>query len=167
MCNIASNFLSVLVSEEIESREEIAVVTEIGITQEKTWVVWFVLPAVIFKCKFWSLIELLVVFSVAVEQKEQVLAEVSAGESASPFFIKKPSAQKLVEGGSVVFECQVGGNPKPHVIWKKNGVLLTTGYRYSSPVTTVHLFCSKHVFKFHTQCEIVKQYYVYFCFILS
>lgn len=67
--------------------------------------------------------------SVAVETKELVTLEVSAGEAAAPFFVKKPAAQQLVEGGSVVFECQVGGNPKPRVIWKKNGLPLTTGYR--------------------------------------
>ncbi|KAL7385130.1 hypothetical protein ABVT39_016267 [Epinephelus coioides] len=97
-----SCYLLVKVSEEIESREETAV-TEIGITQEKI---------------------------IAMETKERVVAEVSTGESAAPFFIKKPTVQKLVEGGGVVFECQVGGNPKPHVIWKKSGVPLTTGYRY-------------------------------------
>lgn len=75
------------------------------------------------------MIKRLAFLSVAVETKEQVTVEVRTGESAAPFFMKKPAAQRLVEGGSVVFECQVGGNPKPHVIWKKNGLPLTTGYR--------------------------------------
>lgn len=83
------------------------------------------------------LIELLVSFSVAVEKKEQIVTEVSVGDSAAPFFIRKPSAQRLVEGGSVVFECQVGGNPKPHIIWKKSGVPLTTGYRYTPHLDTL------------------------------
>lgn len=55
----------------------------------------------------------------------------SGGEAAPPSFIKRPSAQCLVEGGSVVFQCQVAGNPRPHIIWKKSGVPLTTGYRYT------------------------------------
>lgn len=72
-----------------------------------------------------------------IETKEVSTAEVTAvaehveaGAGAAPFFVKKPFSQKLVEGGSVVFACQIGGSPKPHIYWRKNGILLTSGYRY-------------------------------------
>ncbi|XP_010785200.1 palladin [Notothenia coriiceps] len=96
-----SCYLLVKVSEEIESREETTTVTEMGMTQEKT-----------------------------VSMEQSVVTEVMSGEVAPPSFIREPSAQKLVEGGAVVFECQVAGSPRPHIIWKKGGVPLTTGYRY-------------------------------------
>ncbi|OCT63665.1 hypothetical protein XELAEV_18044764mg [Xenopus laevis] len=57
-------------------------------------------------------------------------APAETGEGIAPFFIRKPTMQKLVEGGKVVFDCQIGGNPKPHIYWKKAGVPLNTGYRY-------------------------------------
>lgn len=71
------------------------------------------------------------------ESKDVVMTEISVaaeevtGEAVAPFFIRKPTIQKLTEGGSVIFECQVGGNPKPHVYWKKAGLPLTSGYRYN------------------------------------
>lgn len=60
--------------------------------------------------------------------------------AAAPFFVRKPTVQKLVEGGSVVFECQIGGSPKPHIYWKKSGVPLTTGYRYKFGAIRVTLY---------------------------
>ncbi|NXH49300.1 TITIN protein, partial [Dicaeum eximium] len=97
--------LHVKVTEEIETRETIS---EKAVTEEKRYV----------------------------ETKDIVMEDVSAaaeevsGEPMPPFFIRKPMVHKLIEGGSIIFECQVGGNPKPHVYWKKGGVPLTTGYRY-------------------------------------
>lgn len=63
---------------------------------------------------------------------EDVQEDAVSQEDATPtppFLIEMPRVQRLLEGGRVVFECQVGGSPKPHVIWKKSGVPLVTGYR--------------------------------------
>lgn len=66
------------------------------------------------------------------EAPEEAESQVSKADvpDAFPVFLRKPSIQKLEEGGSVVFDCKVGGSPRPHVIWKKGGVPLTTGYRW-------------------------------------
>ncbi|XP_045150520.1 titin isoform X2 [Echinops telfairi] len=102
-----SCYLAVQVSEEFE--KETTAIAEKYITEEKRFV----------------------------ESRDVVMTDASIaeeqagpGEPAAPFFITKPVVQKLVEGGSVVFECQIGGNPQPHIYWKKAGIPLTTGYRY-------------------------------------
>ncbi|KAL2081285.1 hypothetical protein ACEWY4_023138 [Coilia grayii] len=104
-----SCYLLVKVSEEIETREDVTLVSGQVIVQEKR----------------------------ISEAREETMSELSAvsetveaGAGVAPFFVSKPIVQKLVEGGSVLFECQVGGMPKPHIFWKKGGVPLTTGYRY-------------------------------------
>ncbi|KAJ0005327.1 hypothetical protein NQD34_015221 [Periophthalmus magnuspinnatus] len=50
-------------------------------------------------------------------------------DMSSPVFTQTPQVQRLVEGGSVLFQASVQGLPKPQVVWKKNGVPITTGYR--------------------------------------
>ncbi|KAM9804801.1 titin-like [Neosynchiropus ocellatus] len=61
---------------------------------------------------------------------EESQAAAESETAAAPHFLRTPSAQKLVEGGCVVFDCQVVGSPAPQVVWKKNNSVLAAGYRY-------------------------------------
>ncbi|KAM8858182.1 titin-like [Synchiropus picturatus] len=64
-------------------------------------------------------------------EEAQAAAEPEAAAApAAPVFLRTPSAQRLVEGGCVVFDCRVAGSPAPRVLWKKNNAVLAAGYRY-------------------------------------
>lgn len=36
-----------------------------------------------------------------------------------PFLIRGPHDQTVVEGSSVTFQCRVGGDPMPDVLWRR------------------------------------------------
>ena len=54
-----------------------------------------------------------------------------AGASAvtAPYFIEEPSDIYVRKGKSAVLNCRVGGNPKPSIKWKRNGITLTLDSR--------------------------------------
>ncbi|XP_044002632.1 neogenin isoform X2 [Aphidius gifuensis] len=41
---------------------------------------------------------------------------------SAPIFIAKPSQQVAIEGSTITLECAANGNPKPNILWLKNGV---------------------------------------------
>lgn len=45
--------------------------------------------------------------------------------SAPPEFVQWPQSVSRPAGGSAVFSCTASGVPEPHLIWLKNGKLLT------------------------------------------
>lgn len=46
---------------------------------------------------------------------------------APPEFIQWPQSVSKPAGGSAVFTCVAQGVPEPHIIWLKNGKVLTPG----------------------------------------
>jgi hypothetical protein len=36
-----------------------------------------------------------------------------------PFLIRGPHDQTIIEGSSVTFQCRVGGDPMPDVLWRR------------------------------------------------
>ncbi|TSX16988.1 Immunoglobulin superfamily DCC subclass member 3 [Bagarius yarrelli] len=48
-------------------------------------------------------------------------------EQAPPEFLQWPQSVSKPVGGSAVFTCQAQGVPEPHLIWLKNGKILTPG----------------------------------------
>lgn len=47
--------------------------------------------------------------------------------TAPPEFIQWPQSVSKPAGGSAVFTCVAQGVPEPHIIWLKNGKILTPG----------------------------------------
>lgn len=48
--------------------------------------------------------------------------------SAPPEFLQWPQSVSKPAGGSAVFTCVAQGVPEPHLIWLKNGKILTPGH---------------------------------------
>lgn len=40
--------------------------------------------------------------------------------TVKPFLIRGPHSQVVVEGASVTFQCRVGGDPMPDVLWRRS-----------------------------------------------
>ena len=47
-----------------------------------------------------------------------------ASTKSPPYFIEEPSDTYVKKGRPAVLKCQVGGNPKPSIMWKRNGYKL-------------------------------------------
>lgn len=53
--------------------------------------------------------------------------------TVKPFLIRGPQNQIVVEGSSVIFQCRVGGDPMPDVLWRR------TSSGGNMPLDRVHI----------------------------
>lgn len=44
-----------------------------------------------------------------------------ASTQSAPYFIEEPSDEYVKKGRPAVLKCQVGGNPKPSIMWLRDG----------------------------------------------
>ncbi|RWS09309.1 titin-like isoform X1, partial [Dinothrombium tinctorium] len=49
--------------------------------------------------------------------------------ASPPMFEKLPSNTQFVEGGDVLFQCKVTGNPSPEVVWTRRGMVIRNDLR--------------------------------------
>ncbi|XP_067120871.1 titin [Centruroides vittatus] len=63
------------------------------------------------------------------EEMEQEVYDQSKPPSA-PQIAQRPRNSKLLEGSDVTFQAKISGNPKPRIIWFKNGQRLLPSQRY-------------------------------------
>lgn len=53
-----------------------------------------------------------------------VLFAGTLASTGAPYFIEEPSDTYVEKGKSAILNCLVGGNPKPAVTWRRNGIAL-------------------------------------------
>lgn len=54
-----------------------------------------------------------------------------------PFIIRGPHDQTVVEGSSVTFQCRVGGDPTPDILWRR------TAAAGNMPLGKIYFFAKK------------------------
>ena len=53
-----------------------------------------------------------------------------------PEFLKKPKSVHIDEGSMAVYTCCIAANPKPAVVWEKDGVEIPPGGRFKVSIST-------------------------------
>lgn len=69
--------------------------------------------------------------------------------TVKPFLIRGPQNQTAVTGSSVIFQCRVGGEPLPDVLWRR------TASSGNMPLGELHNLQVKHNMPAHSRADLI------------